>query len=102
MSNKVTIIKPERNYGALTEASKSLNRALGDRTGRTVSIRTAHGFKRAFNLSDYDMDDNTAEDIVHGGMTVATALISSKSDGAKVGGILLLLGLFVCYQSGKE
>ncbi len=89
-----------RNYGALTDLSKAANELLGDKSGRTVSMRTAHGFKNVFNLND-EMTDNTAEDIVHAGMLASVALLSSKNDGAKIGGLFLALSLAACYQNGK-
>ena len=101
MNQNNSITKSTRNFGVSTDFSKSVNRTFGDATGRSVSMRTAHGFKNTFKLSDYEMHDDTAEDIVHGGMVIATSLLSAKSDGAKVGGLLLLLGLFLCYQNGK-
>ena len=100
MEKNYTLTK--RNFGGLTDLSKDINHALGDRSGKSVSVRTAHGFKRAFNLSDNDMHDNTAEDIVHAGMLASGALLSAKSDGAKVGGLFLLLALFACYHNGRD
>lgn len=97
---KSVVINKKRNYGLLTDASKTINEALGDKTGRTVSMRTAHGFKNTFNLNE-TIDDNTAEDIVHTGMLASAALLTNKSDGAKIVGALLLLGLIGCYQNGK-
>lgn len=97
---KSAAISKKRNYGLLTDASKAINEALGDKTGRTVSMRTAHGFKNTFNLNE-TMDDNTAEDIVHAGMVASAALLVNKNDGAKIAGALLLLGLIGCYQNGK-
>lgn len=91
--------KKETNYGVLTDVSKGWNIILGDKSGRTVSRRTAHGFKNAFKLQN--MEDDDAELIVHGAMVASGALISAKSDGAKAAGLLLLLGLFACYQEGK-
>ncbi|MFZ5551873.1 MAG: hypothetical protein ACOZCO_02065 [Bacteroidota bacterium] len=99
MAHKL-IKKSKRNYGILTDASKAINEALGDKTGRTVSMRTAHGFKNSFELND-SMDDETAEDIVHGGMVASALLLCSKNEGAKIGGLLLLLSLVACYQNGK-
>jgi hypothetical protein len=87
------------NYGVLTDASKGWNMILGDKSGRTVSRRTTHGFQRSFNLQS--MDENDAEVIVHGAMLASGALLRSKNDGAKAAGLLLLFGLFACYQSGK-
>jgi hypothetical protein len=87
-----------RDYGILTEGSKSLNKLFGDYSGKTVSIRTARGFKKAFRLKN--MSDETAEDIVHGGMIITAGLLSSRNQGAKVAGLLLALGLFTAYQNG--
>lgn len=92
-------LKSERDYGILSDASKTLNYALGDRTGRSISIRTAQGLKKAFNLSD--MHEDTAEDIVHIGMVATAALVKSKNENAKFFGILLGLGLTACYLSKK-
>ncbi len=89
----------KRNYGAITELSKDINRAFGDKSGRTVSTRTADGFKNTFNLQN--MNDHDAEDIVHLSMTSTALLLSAKSDGAKACGVLLLAALFACYQNGK-
>lgn len=91
--------KKETNYGILTDASKGWNLILGDESGRTVSRRTAHGFKSAFKLKE--MEDDDAELIVHSAMVASGALLSTKNDGAKAAGLLLLLGLFACYQEGK-
>lgn len=89
----------QRNFGFLTEVSKEINYSLGDYTDRTVSMRTAHGYKRAFNR--HDIDDNTAEDIVHLIMTAAPILVSQKNDGAKAVGILVFAALFGLYQQGR-
>lgn len=96
MKNGITGYK--RNYGALTEGSKLLNEILGDKSGRTVSRRTAQGFKNTFGLNE--MSDDKAEDIVHVGMIASGGLLASKSRGAKAAGLLLALGLFVAYQNG--
>lgn len=100
MTNKIikTNSRP-RNFGALSTISKELNSSFGDRTGRSISMRTAHGFKNTFNLND--MDDNTAEDIVHGIMTLTPVLLSKKNDAANAVGVLLLAGLVGCYLNGK-
>lgn len=91
-------INYNRNYGAFTDASKSLNKLFGDKSERTVSMRTAHGFKNSFKLSN--MSDETAEDIAHGGMIASAGLLASKNKGAKVAGLLLALGLVASYQNG--
>lgn len=91
----------ELNYGALTEVSRGLNSLLGDNSGRTVSRRTTHGFKRSFNLSDQDISDTNAEHIVHGAMISTGTLIASKNEGSRVAGILLLASLFLFYQAGE-
>jgi len=89
----------KRNYGVLTDTSKTINEILGDRSGRTVSMRTAQGFKKTIKLSE--MSDNTAEDIVHTGMVASGALLISKNPKAKVAGLFLLLGLISFYQYGR-
>jgi len=91
--------KIQTNYGALTDVSKGLNQFFGDNSGRTVSTRTAHGFKKFFNAEK--MDDDAAEFIVHGGMVAATKLLKSKKDTDQSYGVMLSLALFVFYQSGK-
>lgn len=87
------------NYGVLTDVSKGLNQFFGDNTGRTVSTRTAHGFKNFFNAKS--MDNDAAEFIVHGGMIAATKLLNSKKETDRSNGVMLSLALFVFYQSGK-
>lgn len=97
--SKSTLIS-SRNYGVLTDASKGINKILGDTSGRTVSMRTAHGFKAATGLSN--MHDDTAEDIVHGGMLLCFALFTSKNKNALGFAILAFIILVFFYQSGKE
>lgn len=87
------------NYGVLTDVSKGLNQFFGDNTGRTVSTRTAHGFKNFFNAKS--MEDDAAEFIVHGGMVAATKLLNSKKETDRSNGVMLSLALFVFYQAGK-
>lgn len=85
------------DYGILTEASKGVNNFLGDQTRRTVSRRTSHGFKNAFNL---DISDETAEHIVHGGMVYSAHHLFSEN-GNRANGLLSLLALFALYHIGK-
>jgi len=92
-------LKSQRDYGALSELSKSINYSLGDRSGRSVSMRTAQGFKKSFKLENMHEDD--AEDIVHIGMIATSTLVSSKDDNAKFVGLLLGLALGVWYSNGK-
>jgi hypothetical protein len=87
------------NYGLLTDVSKSVNELFGDTTDRSVSLRTAQGFKRMFNCKS--MDDDAAEFIVHSGMVVAYNQLNSKDKNNNGTGALLALGLFLCYQNGK-
>lgn len=87
------------NYGVLTDVSKDLNQFFGDNSGRTVSTRTAHGFKNFFNAKS--MDDEAAEFIVHGGMVAANRLLNSKKETDKSNGLMLSLALFLFYQVGK-
>ena len=88
-----------RDYGILSDSSKSLNKLFGDKSRKTVSLRTANGFKKTFNLKN--MRDETAEDIVHGGMIVSTGLLLSKNKGAIITGFLLALSLIALYHNGK-
>lgn len=96
---KTLQLKSERDYGVLSDVSKTINYALGDRTGRSVSMRTAQGFKNSFKLDD--MHEDTAEDIVHLGMVATASLVNSKNDNAKLLGLLLGIGLTVCYLNGE-
>lgn len=91
--------KVTNNYGVLTDVSKDLNQFFGDNSGRTVSSRTAHGFKNFFNAKS--MDYEAAEFIVHGGMVAATTLLNSKKETEKSNGLMLSLALFLFYQAGK-
>lgn len=90
----------KRSYGTLTDVSKFLNEALGDETGRSVSMRTAQGFKALFKLPE--MNDEDAEDIVHASMLGAGLLLNSKDDGVKITGAVLSFALLFCYQAGIE
>ena len=45
----LTTTTARRDFGALTDVSKELNQMFGDKSGRTVSMRTTHGFKDAFS-----------------------------------------------------
>jgi hypothetical protein len=98
MKNKQLTLKSERDYGFLSEASKSLNYAFGDKSGRSISMRTAQGFKNTFKLEE--MHEDTAEDIVHAGMVASSFLIKSEDEGKKLIGFLLGLGLLYCYHNG--
>lgn len=89
----------KNDYGVLTEFSKEVNYILGDRSGRTVSRRTADGIKSGFNLPH--MSDEQAEGIAHGAMIASVGLLKSKNDGAQACGMLLLVGLLACYQNSK-
>ncbi len=99
-NNGVTIsTQSTRNYGVLSTASKSANYFLGDKTDISVSLRTAHGFKKTFNLTE--MHDDVAEDIVHGGMVALGLLLFSKNNIGKASGLLLIAALIGFYQNGK-
>jgi len=93
------MISKKRDFGTLTDISRDLNQMFGDESGRTVSVRTTHGFKDAFNLKT--MHDEDAEDLIHGLMALTPILLSRKSDTANAVGILLLAGLIGCYLNGK-
>ena len=97
---KELLLKSNRNYGILSEVSKTINYTLGDRSGRSVSMRTAHGFKKAINAKNMHEDD--AEDIVHAGMIATAYLIQNKNENAKLIGLLLGLGLTACYINGEQ
>ncbi len=95
MENRVS----RNEYGVLTDLSKSLNMLFGDGSGRTVSRRTVHGFKRAFNIND--LSDENAEHIIHSAMISTGLLLTSKKSNFNLLGLLLLIGLVACYQNGK-
>jgi hypothetical protein len=95
----LTTTTTRRDFGALTDVSKELNQMFGDKSGRTVSMRTTHGFKDAFNLQT--MHDDDAEDLVHGLMVLTPILLKHKSDTANAVGVILLAGLVGCYLNGK-
>ena len=100
MTNRtLAVTKTKRDFGALTDLSKDLNQMFGDKSGRTVSMRTTHGFKDAFNLQE--MHDEDAEDLVHGLMVLTPILLKQKSDTANAIGVFLLAGLVGCYLNGK-
>jgi len=86
-----------RDYGVLTNMSEELNRFFGDNSGKTVSLRTSHGFKKTFNLN---ITDETAEDIVHAGMVFSAYNLFSKK-GNRTSGFLSLIALVALYQNGK-
>ncbi len=98
-STAIATKRSTRDFESLTDVSKALNRAFGDRTSRTVSRRIANGFKNTFDLEN--MEDDKAEDIVHLSMVASGGLLCSKSDGGKTVGVLLLAALFLCYQNDE-
>ena len=100
MNNRtLAVTKMKRDFGGLTDLSKDLNKMFGDQSGRTVSMRTTHGFKDAFNLQT--MHDEDAEDLVHGLMVLTPILLKQESEAANAVGVILLAGLVGCYLNGK-
>ena len=97
--NKNLELKSERNYGLFSDASKTLNLAFGDQTGRSVSMRTAQGFQSLFNLQN--IHEDTAEDIVHLGMVSTIKLINSKKNDEKLLGCFIGFTLIISYFNGK-
>ncbi len=92
---------PQRsNYGSLTELSRSLNESLGDRSGRTISYRTAQGVIRILNANG--VSENTAEDLAHIGMFATALLLKSRYKKERRNGQWLLLSLFICYHAGRN
>jgi hypothetical protein len=87
-------------YGVLTELSKSWNFALGDKTDRSVSRRTAHGLMNTFKLPN--MNAEQAEDIAHAGMVFTAALLLSKNKNSVITGIGILALLIILYWNGKK
>ena len=88
----------ERDYGVLTDISKSINKGLGDNSGRTVSRRTAQGLQKSLNRP---VSYNEAEDITHVGMVATAMMLKSENENVKFGGFLIGLGLVSLYQKGK-
>ena len=86
------------DYGILTDWSKTGNKILGDETGRTISRRTGHGFKK---LLAPEIDDKTAEDIVHLLMFSTLILFLMKNKKTFTFGMILLIVLIIFYQIGK-
>lgn len=95
----LTTTKTKRDFGKLTDVSKDLNQMFGDKSGRTISMRTTHGFKDAFNL--HEMHDEDAEDLVHGLMVLTPILLKQESETANAVGVVLLASLVGCYLQGK-
>lgn len=89
----------KESYGVLTDISKDLNAAFGDNSGRSISRRTAHGFKKGLSL--HNVDDDSAEFIVHTGMVVSGILLKSKEDTSQGIGILVGAALLGFYLNGK-
>lgn len=87
----------DRDYGVLTDISEGLNEFFGDESGRTVSLRTSHGFKKTFGLN---ITDKTAEDIMHSGMIFSAYNLFAEK-GNRTVGFLSLIGLIALYQNGK-
>jgi hypothetical protein len=96
---KLIHLRKEENYGIITDISKDLNSAFGDKSGRTVSRRTAQGLKKSLDIQH--IDDDSAEHIVHAGMALSTILLKSKDETSNGIGILLFAGLLGCYLKGK-
>lgn len=85
------------NSGIWAALSRGLNcKVFGDCSERTVSQRTAIGFKRLLGLS---MSDQNAVHIVHVAMLGSAYLIFNK-EKQSVGGVGLVLLLTVAYQIG--
>jgi len=84
----------------LAEISQFLNEKLGDKSGRTICLRMAHGLKNSFYL-DF-LSSKEAVDVVHASMATSTALLFSKYKGVKLAGLLMALGLFVSYYQGTK
>jgi hypothetical protein len=72
---------------------------FGDFSGRTVSRRTAQGFRQVFNV--HQMDEDNAEHVVHTGMITAGVLLNSQNENERTTGVILSLGLLICYHAGK-
>lgn len=94
-----TNLQSERNFGVFTDMSKGLNWLLGDSTGRTISLRTAHGIKNSFGLTI--MSDLRAEKIAHGLMIASFAGLASQAYWKKTLGVTGVVILIIFYQMGK-
>jgi len=98
--NPKALIPLPDHYGVVTIISKELNSILGDKSGRSISMRTSHGFKNSLKLRN--IHDNDVELIVHVGILAMATLLTQKRERAKGFGAALLLGLILCYWKGKD
>ena len=83
----------------LSAFSKDANYLLGDRSGRTISTRTANGFQE---ISPATVEENNAVHIAHGAMVVTFFSLFSKNNIIKLIGFILGLILLFCYLIGKR
>ena len=79
--------------------SKNANHLLGDRSGRTISTRTANGFQQ---ISPANVGEDNAVHIVHGAMVFALLFLCSKNKILRGIGAFLALTIILCYQLGKK
>ena len=86
-----------RTYGKATQLSKKLNFILGDKTNRSVSMRTAHGYMRI--LKAERMNEDRAEDIVHGIMVLVLFLLITQNISL---GVFVIINLAILYHIGKK
>lgn len=78
--------------------SKELNLLFGDKTGRSISRRTAHGFK---NVTGLKITSRESEVIMHGAMLASAAGLSSKNPTVRTLGGIGATALFLLYHAGK-
>lgn len=84
-------------YEVLTQLSRDINHSLGDRTGRTVTMRTGDGIH---NWSNGRFDPSGEETHLLMGLSAAL-LLSGNRMGQVVGG-LGVLALAIAWHAGKE
>jgi len=88
----------EKNYGLPSDMSRAANKFLGDDSGRSISLRTAHGLKKSLDLN---ISDDAAVNLTHAGMLATGLLMASKNSALRTGGLCLLGGFVALYQNGK-
>lgn len=78
--------------------SRFINALVGDKTGRTISLRTGQGVKKSLNLN---ISDREAVDITHTAMLAGGLLLCSKNTTTKNIGLGIGATLFLAYHAGK-
>lgn len=79
--------------------SKELNLFFGDRTGRSISRRTAHGFKDVTGLNITDRD---SEFLMHTVMIGTFLGLNSSKSQTRTAANVGLGALFLLYHAGRR